>query len=248
MAQGAGAHVRGRLPAGLSRCAAGLLASALVVLSTRAGAVESDIQLWPVLTMSHEFDEQWAVHLQTRLRLDDDVTRSKDFLWRPLVSWRPRESLELNLGYDYLDSFRSASEHRIWQAVEHRLPWGNLLVKNRIRLGQRFVDGVDGAVVRFRYRLRGVHPIGGSGWYAAVSNEFFANLNNQGSGPDTGFEQNRLRLALGRRFSKYLNVESGYEWQYAERRNGPATNRHVFLLELSIQTREERRRFPFSPF
>lgn len=237
MAQGAGAHVRGRLRAGPSRCAAALLASALLVLSTRAAAVESDIQLWSELTLNHAVDEQWGVHLKARLRLDDDVTQSKDFLWRPFVSWRPLESLTLDLGYDYLDSFRSASEHRIWQAVEHRLRWRNLIVRNRIRLGQRFVDGVDGAVVRFRYRLRGLHPIGGTPWYAAISNEFFVNLNNQGSGPDTGFEQNRLRLALGRRFLERLVVESGYEWQYAERRNRPATNRHVFLIELSIDTR-----------
>jgi len=247
MARGAGKWVRRGLRGRLGRFTAGLLASALVVLSTRAAAVESETQLWPVVTLHHPINDDWSVHLQTRLRLDDDVSRSKDFLWRPLVSWHPRDDVILNLGYDYLDSFRSASEHRIWQAIEHRLEWRGLRVKNRIRLDQRFVDGIDGAVVRFRYRLRGVHPIGGAGWYAAASNEILANLNNRGPNLDTGFEQNRLRLALGRRFSKYLNIESGYEWQYVESRGGPATHQHVFLLELSIQSREERR-FPFSPF
>ncbi len=247
MAQGAGARVRDRLRARLRRCAAGLLAGALVVLSTRAAAVESDIQLWSAITLNHPINEQWGVHLKTRLRMDHDVTQSKDFLWRPFVSWSPLKSLTLGLGYDYLDSFRSASQHRIWQAVEHRLRWRDLTVRNRIRLGERFVDGVDGAVVRFRYRLRATHPLGGTPWYAAVSNELMVNLNNQGSGPTPGFEQNRLRLALGRRFLERLNVESGYQWQYVESRDGPATNQHVFLIELSIDTRGKPL-IPFSPF
>lgn len=246
MAQGARKRVRRGLRGRLGRFAAGLLASALVVLSTSAAAVESDIQLWPVVTFNHAINDQWATHLQARLRLDDDVTRTRDFKWSPFVSWRPLESLTLSFGYQYLDSFRSRSEHRLFQSVEHRLPWRNLFVKNRIRLDERFVDDVDGSVVRFRYRLRGVLPIGTSGWYAAASNELLLNLNNQGSGPDTGFEQNRLRLALGGRFHQRLNVETGYEWQYVERRGRPATHKHVFLIELSIET-HGRLPIPFSP-
>ena len=125
----------------------------------------------------------------------------------------------------------------MWQQAEYALRWRDLTVRNRIRLDQRFVEDVSGVVVRFRYRLRGTHPIGGSDWYGAISDEVLTNINNQGEGPISGFEQNRLRAAIGTRLLGRLRVESGYEWQYAERRNRSSVNRHVFVVELSLDSR-----------
>lgn len=219
----------------LPRALAGLVAGSVLLLSASARAAESDIQLWPVVTIHHGLGERWGAHLQTRVRLDDDVSQVKDVLVRPFVSWRPLDSLTLDLGYDYLDSFQTRSEHRIWQSAEHRLLRRDLVVRNRVRLDQRFVEDVDGVVLRFRYRLRGRHPIGGSGWYGAVSDEVFANVNDRGEGPVSGFEQNRLRFAVGGILGR-LRAESGYEWQYVESRTGPARNVHVFFVEFSVDT------------
>jgi hypothetical protein len=66
-----------------------------------------------VVTLNHGLGERWGVHLQARLRFDDDVSRTKDFLIRPFVSWRPLEPLTLDLGYDHLHSYHSRSENRI---------------------------------------------------------------------------------------------------------------------------------------
>jgi hypothetical protein len=208
----------------------------ILLLSASAGAAESDVQIWPVIALHHGLDDRWGAHFQTRLRFDEDVSRSKDLLVRAFGSWNALESLHVDVGYDYIHSFHSADEHRPWQAVEYRMRWRDLTLKNRVRLDQRFVDGVDGVVVRFRYRLRGTHPIANSDWYGVVSDAVFTNLNDQGSGPVSGFEQNRLRVAAGGRFLGRLRAESGYEWQYAERRSGPAVNRHVFFVEFSIDS------------
>jgi hypothetical protein len=213
-----------------------LLAAAILLLPGSVRATENDIQLWPVVTLNHGLGERWGAHLQARVRFDDDVSRTKDFLIRPFVSWRPFEPLTLDLGYDHLRSYHSRSENRIWQSVEHRFEWRELALKNRVRLDERFVEDVDGVVMRFRYRLRGTHAIGGSDWYAALSDEVFANLNDRGEGPVHGFEQNRVRVAVGGPFLKRLRAESGYEWQYVESRSGRAENRHVFFLEVSIDT------------
>ncbi len=96
------------------------------------------------------------------MRVDDNVSSANDFLVRPSVSWKALESLTLGLGYDYIHSFNSRSENRVWQQAEYALRCRDLTVRNRIRLDQRFVEDVSGVVVRFRYRLRGTHPIGGS--------------------------------------------------------------------------------------
>ena len=218
------------------RAVAGLVGGSLLLLSASALAAGDDVQLWPVVTLNHRLDERFIAHFEARVRFDDDVSQTKDLLLRPFVSWQALESLRLALGYDYLHSFQSRSENRLWQSAQHRLRWRDLSIYNRVRLDERFVEDVSGVVLRFRYRLRGTHPIGRSSWYGAISDEVFTNLNDRGAGPVSGFEQNRLRLAAGARFLGRLRAESGYEWQYAESRTGSAVNRHVFFIELSIDT------------
>ena len=46
----------------------------------------------------------------------------------------------------------------------------------------------------------------------------------------------RLRLRCLLRLRERLRAEWGYEWQYVERRSSPAVNRHVFFVELRIDT------------
>ena len=210
--------------------------AAMLVWTTGAGAADSDVQLWPVVTLHHGLTERWGAHLQLRGRFDEDVSHAKDLLVRPFASWRALDSLTVDLGYDYIHAFQADTEHRVWEAAEHRAQWGDLAVKNRIRLGHRFPEGVDRAVHRLRYRLRAMFPLGDTGWHGAISDEVFANLNDRGEGPVSGFEQNRVRAGVALRPRGRVRAELGYEWQYAERRSRSAVHRHVFFVELSIDT------------
>ena len=211
----------------------------LIGCPSGARAADNDIQLWPSATISHGFGENFGAHFMARGRFDDDVSETKDYLLRPFVSWLPTKSVTLDLGYDYLHSFTSASENRIWQAGQHSITWHDLIASNRIRLDQRFIENVDGVVVRFRYRFRATHPLWSSWLYGVISDEVFTNVNDQGAGPIAGFEQNRLRFALDVRFKKRLRVESGYEYQYVKSRDGAETNTHTFIIEFSLSTNSE---------
>ena len=214
------------------------LAATLLLPASSASATDSDIQLWPSATLNRGLSDQWAGHVTIRGRFDDDVSETKDLLIRPFVTWRPGKGFTLDLGYDYLHSYSGSSENRFWQAAQHAFKWREITVGNRIRLDQRWVKGVDGAVARFRYRFRATRPIGGkdSSWYGVISDEVLTNLNDQGSGPVSGFEQNRLRFAAGVKLPVRFRVEAGYEYQYVESRSGPSTNVHMFLVELAIDT------------
>jgi hypothetical protein len=107
---------------------------------------------------------------------------------------------------------------------------------HRVRLDERFIEGVDPTIIRFRYRLSTSYPFGDSKWYGFASDEVFANLNDDDEGPVDGFEQNRLRLGVGRRVFGRLRVEGGYEFQYARRRTKANEFRHVAFLEFSLST------------
>ena len=174
-----------------------------------------------------------------------DMAHEKDVLVRPYVSWTLVDgvplidSLTVEAGYDYLYSFDGLSEHRPWQSAHHAVERGNLWFVHRIRIDERVVEDVDPTIFRLRYRLGASRPIAGSQWYGLVSEEVFVNLNDDDEGPVEGFEQNRLRLGLGRRLGR-LRVEGGYEFQYARRRADPNVFRHIVFLEFSLATGEAR--------
>jgi hypothetical protein len=177
-----------------------------------------------------------------RGRFDEDASHSKDYLLRPYLSWTLVDdvpfvdSLTVMAGYDYLHSFDGRDEHRAWQSAHHAVEHERLRVVHRVRLDERFIEGVNPTIVRFRYRLSTSYPFGGSEWYGFASDEIFANLNDGNEGPVDGFEQNRLRIGVGRHVFGRLRVEGGYEFQYAKRRTKANEFRHVVFLEFSLST------------
>lgn len=219
--------------------AAALGSLSLAAAAAAAAAADDSIEQWTVLTLRYDFNEQWGVALQQRVRFDQDVTRVKDYKVRPTLVWRPRKPLTVLAGYAYVAPVEKTSgwEQRAFLFGEYRLDLGELALKSRIGSTTRWIEDVDGAVWRFRYRLRATHPIGSWGptsWYGALHDEVFVNMNDRGSGPVDGFEQNRLRAAPGLRFGGRYRAEFGYEWQYSLSRNEPPLRKHVFFLEMSI--------------
>ena len=78
-------------------------------------------------------------------------------------------------------------------------------------------------------------------WAVVAYDEIFVNLNTvgttQGKGPAAGFDQNRVFVGINRTFSKYLNMNIGYQNQLLNSRSIPnLANQmnHVILLQLFI--------------
>jgi len=194
-------------------------------------------QVWAVARVDSHLTERWAGQLLVRFRSGDNLSGARDVMLRGFSHWR-LDSFDVGFGYDFLYNFPSSEtrEHRPFQLAEHRwepegpLP-GDLVIKNRIRLDERFRSDADGVIARLRYRLRTTRRIA-SGLYLTVSNEIFVNLNDRGSGPPQGFEQNRLRVAPGYAIMPGLRVEFGYEWHLVGRREQATDTRHVLFINL----------------
>jgi hypothetical protein len=209
---------------------------------TASLATENDFQLWPVGRIHHAIDEDWSVSFMARGRFDEDASHSKDYLLRPYASWTLVDnvpfvdSLTVMAGYDYLHSFDGRDEHRAWQSAHHAVEHERLRLVHRVRLDERFIEGIGPTIFRFRYRLSTSYPFGDSEWYGIASDQVFANLNDDNQGPVDGFEQNRFRLGVGRHVFGRLRVEGGYEFQYARRRATADEFRHAAFLEFSLST------------
>jgi len=217
-------------------------ACALLLAPTVSRATDNDFQLWPVARIQHAINEDWSLSFMARGRFDEDASNSRDYLLRPYLSWTIVDnvpfidSLTVMAGYDYLHSFDGRDEHRAWQSAHHAVEHKRLRFVHRVRFDERFVEGVDPTIFRFRYRLSTSHRFGDSKWYGIASEEVFVNLNDDDEGPVDGFEQSRLRLGVGRHLFGRLRVEGGYEFQYAKRRTSPNEFRHVAFLEFSLST------------
>jgi hypothetical protein len=219
-----------------------ILACVPLLVATASRATENDFQLWSVGRIHHAIDEDWSISFTARGRFDEDASHSKDYLLRPYLSWTIVDdvpfvdSITLMAGYDYLHSFDGRDEHRAWQAAYHAVEHKRFRVVHRVRLDERFIEGVDPTIIRFRYRMSTSYPFGNSEWYGLASDQVFVNINDGNQGPVEGFEQNRFRLGVGRHLFGRLRVEGGYELHYARRRDNPDEFRHVAFLEFSLST------------
>lgn len=200
-----------------------------------ATAADDDTQQWTEAKIRYAVDHQISLSLASRVRFDEGISRAKDLLIRPSVELALIPPFSFGLGYDHIHPFPSgsSSENRVWQQAGFKFKLGDLSVGNWVRVEERFIEDIDGAIVRARYRLHLTHPIGVSSWTLIGSEEVFVNLNSKGTGPVCGFEQNRLFGGLGRKVGEHLWVEAGYQWGFEEERDAPNQNIHAILVNFS---------------
>ena len=72
------------------------------------------------------------------------------------------------------------------------------------------------------------------GMFAALQNETFFNLQNKDQLNGSFFDQNRVYIAAGYRFSKKVDIEAGYLKQSV---NGRTNNTNNNVGQLAIYTR-----------
>jgi hypothetical protein len=137
-------------------------------------------------------------------------------------------------------------EHRIWEQliINHNLAF--VPVQHRFRLEQRFIgnhhvengefknDG-NRFANRFRYFNRSIIPFNGSkpfthGIFGVLQNEIFLNLGDKSGVNGKFFDQNRLYLAMGFRFSPKFDIDAGYLNQYISHANKTIGNGHILQV------------------
>ncbi|RZK56116.1 MAG: DUF2490 domain-containing protein, partial [Pedobacter sp.] len=135
------------------------------------------------------------------------------------------------------------TENRIWEQYIFAHKLKSSFVSHRARLEQRFIEQTNGDEIfaqRFRYFVRLMQPLQGKvevfskGPFVALQNEVFLNIQNKELLNNSLFDQNRLYIAGGYRFSKHIDLEAGYLNQYT---NGIARNTSNRVAQLALYTR-----------
>ena len=199
---------------------------------------------WLAWNHSDKFSDKFGLHLDVQFRSADDYQFMRNIMVRPGLHYYLTQNQTLTVGYLYVNTqSRTESEvnhfieSRIWEQymVNHKV--GKLPITHRLRLEQRFINnGPPVFSQRFRYFVRGLIPIKADstfnkGIFVALQNEVFLNLQNKAKINDNLFDQNRAYVAAGYRFSKKIDLETGYLLQYSKGKLQDTRN-HVWQLAL----------------
>ncbi|WP_373531373.1 DUF2490 domain-containing protein [Vampirovibrio sp.] len=235
----------------------GLLKSAWMLLLLAAMAccqlafanedLRNDFQNWDLVTITLPVTPgkkvQWYAEAQPRVGNLQDRGTSGDFsqlILRTALGYRLTEKISVWQGYGWTPIFepQNLNEHRIYQQLSVNGKWKRLLVNNRSRLEQRWIENTGGETsIRLRHMARGMYPLDQrEQWFLVAYDEFFITLKGVPNGPATGFDQNRLFVGLHRKLKGGVNAEAGYLNQYINTQD-PVPNRmnHVLILTLNFE-------------
>lgn len=205
---------------------------------------DSRSSVWLMSLSRFDFGANIKAFLDVQPRFTvNDITGGNDgaidtVLLRGALGYQITPNIGLYQGYAYIPTYDPKRvEHRAFQELlinQALNNTGNYL--HRLRVEQRFIDGIDDTSYRFRYFGRFTYPLHDlhEKLSLAINEEVFVHLNDVDSGPQAGFDQNRLFIGLNYRLNPSLAYEVGYQNQYIHRRTNNNISNHILFF--GIQT------------
>ncbi|QNR84716.1 DUF2490 domain-containing protein [Pedobacter riviphilus] len=231
-----------------------IILSAVVLIIMASGNLYAQTQHqnsgWFMLLNNTKFNDKWGLQFDVQLRSADDWGYLRNTLMRPALQYFINNKHNVALGYLWQTTHTELEgtpdltlhEHRIFEQYIYNHKIKSVFASHRFRVEQRFIGrtGEDVFSQRFRYFVRLIQPLQKTqptftkGPFVALQNEVFLNLQNKDKINNSVFDQNRLYLAAGYRFSKQFDLEAGYMNQIT---NGISNNTVNNIIQLAVYTR-----------
>lgn len=212
----------------------GLAAGLVSAFPAHAG---EDTAYWQNLNVTVKLSSDLRVSSETSVR-SSDVRGLYQIQETVMIGYKPSKPVTLWLGYVHSPLYShgdfTAMERRFRQQinVDNIARLGPFQVNARVRLEQRWRDGVAGTGWRLRPSLRASAPLAGK-VNIAIQHESFLNLNTTPFQGRDGLERMRNSVTVIVPVAKPINFEVGYMNQHAFVRNGPDNVDHVLMTTIS---------------
>lgn len=218
------------------------LASLLLSATLPAPALaQDDFQQWLTLSAKVDVADKVAVQNELITRFSDDRSGLYEVENSLLLGYKVSENVAVWAGYVHNPNYAAGDftimERRAREQVtiDNFAQLGGASVSARLRLEQRWRDGIDGTAWRARPYVKLGVPLGGkSAPTFNLTAEPFINLNNTAFQSVDGLERLRSAVSLSFPVSKAVKVEAGYLNQHRFVRGGPDTNDHALTLSLGL--------------
>lgn len=218
-----------------------LWALAALIAPVPAWAAD-DPQEWTTLAATVKLDDHWRLQEELVFRFSDARQGLYEIESNTLVGYRIGDTkITVWAGYthdpQYFGGDFTVMEHRARQQVTvddlAKFLGGSLSA--RMRVEERWRDGVDGTGYRLRPYVKFTRPFHkGSRTALVLSHESFVDLNTNSFQKVSGEDRMRNLLAISTKLDKHTTAEFGYLNQHFFVPNGPDNNDHVASIALSF--------------
>lgn len=200
-------------------------------------ALADDTQYWQTVTVTVALPDNFKVQNEAVFRTSD----AKGFYELEnnfMVGKKVNKVTTLWLGYTFDPQYNHGTftrrEHRFRQQVNFDgfAVLGKVKLSGRVRLEERWREGLTGTAWRLRPQIKASMPLTGKATISVASEPFF-NLNNTAFQTADGLDRMRNSISVGVPLGKHVNIDVGYLNQHGFVPNGPDTTDHVLTAGLS---------------
>ncbi len=189
---------------------------------------------WYAATGTFFIQKKWSAHLEYQWRREDFLSKWQQSLLRTGINYHVNSNLTVRAGYAWAETYnygdyplnafgKTFTEHRLYQAATLTQRNGSVDLTHRFLLEQRWLPRYATAASvkpeewlylnRARYMLRLQHALKGKTLedkepYIAAYDEIFIGFGKNVN--ENIFDQNRIGLLLGYRFSSSFRLEGGF--------------------------------------
>ena len=200
-----------------------------------------DEQLWTTASATVKLSDHWRLSQEIVARFSDDRKGLYEIESNTLVGYKLSKAVTVWAGYTHDPQYNGGDftvmEHRGRQQVtfDNIVRIGPAMLSARMRLEERWRDGVDGTAWRARPYVKLVLPFHEGGKTALVlSHESFFDLNKTNFQRVQGEERMRNLIAITTPVAKNVNAEIGYLHQHGFRPDADDSNDNVASVSLSF--------------
>lgn len=211
---------------------------AVGALSAPASAA-SDEQVWANGSVTVKLGERWRLQEELTGRFSDNRNGLYEVESNTLLGYRLNKVVTLWAGYTHDPQYSGGDftvmEHRAREQVtfDGFAMLGKGKLNGRVRLEQRWRDGIDGTGWRLRPYLKYSLPIAGK-TALNLSSEPFFNLNTTAFQRQSGLDRVRNLVTISTPLTGKLTGEAGYMNQHGFVRGGPDTSDNIAYFGMSL--------------
>lgn len=215
--------------------------SALALVPVTPAWAQDDFQQWLTLSARIDPSETLALQNEAVARFSDGDGGLYEIENATMLGLKLSKTVALWAGYVHNPQYDAGSFTIMERRAREQITFDNFAslgaaqVSARLRVEQRWRDGVSGTAWRARPYVKLGVPLGGE--TAPVFNltaEPFINLDTTGFQTAEGLERLRSAASLTIPVGKVLRVEAGYLNQHRFVRNGPDTDDHAITVALGF--------------
>jgi hypothetical protein len=218
-----------------------VLAAAAALYGSSSALARDDAQLWTTGSATVKLGDRFRLSEEVTTRFSDNRNGLYELEINTLLGYRLTDKVTVWAGYTHDPNYAAGNftvmERRAREqiTVDDLAKIGRGTLSARLRVEQRWRDGIDGTGWRVRPYVKFSLPLKSGGKTALVlSHESFVNLNSTSFQRVDGYDRMRNLVAISTPITKAVKAEIGYLNQHGFVRGGPDTNDHVASVSLSF--------------